>query len=166
MQQIYPPNNYIKDKFTIFLGGSIDMDNCENWQEKITNDLLDEDAILLNPRRRDFDNTQEQSINNEYFNEQVNWELSGLENCDLIVMYLLPGTLSPISLMEIGLFTDVNSKNNGRMIICCPNGFWRRGNVEIVSERYGIKLFDSYDELLKEIKLRINNRLRRTSEVY
>ncbi len=152
----YPPKLYKKEKFTIFLGGSIDMGNCENWQQKIIDDLKDEDVAFLNPRSDTFDITQKQSIHNEYFSNQVNWELDGLMNSDLIVMYLLPGTYSPISLMEIGLYTDINNYPNDKMLICCPDGFWRKGNIQIITKRYGIKLYDDYYSFFEEIKKRIN----------
>jgi len=36
----YQPNQkYKKDRYTIFLGGSIEMGNCDNWQQKIILDL-------------------------------------------------------------------------------------------------------------------------------
>jgi hypothetical protein len=149
------PKFYKKDRYTIFLGGSIDMGNCENWQQKLADDLKDEDVILLNPRSDIFDLTQEQSVKNDYFYNRVNWELDGLLHSDLIVMYLLPNTYSPISLMEIGLYTDINKFPNDKMIICCPDGFWRKGNVEIVCKRYGIKIYDDYFSFFEEIKKRI-----------
>lgn len=152
----YQPNQkYKKDRYTIFLGGSIEMGNCDNWQQKIILDLQNENVILLNPRRDNFDHTQLQSIDNKYFRDQVNWELDGLSNADLIVINLLPGTYSPISLLEIGLFTKIDS-NNDKMLICCPEGFWRKGNIEIISNRFGINLFQDYNSLLKGIKEKIN----------
>lgn len=36
-----------------------------------------------------------------------------------------------------------------------PNGYWRRGNVEVVCARYGIPLFDDFDEWLKSVQLGI-----------
>lgn len=152
-----PPYPYNKDKYTIFLGGSIDMGNCENWQSRIINDLSNEDVILLNPRRDDFDETQVQSIKNEYFRNQVDWELEGLKNSDLIIMYLMPGTYSPISLLEIGLYTDINSIINNKILICCPDGFWRKGNIEIICDKYRIPLYEDYESLIEEIKLRCHH---------
>lgn len=42
------------EKTTIFLGGTIDMGNSEDWQAKVTNELKNERVILLNPRRDDW----------------------------------------------------------------------------------------------------------------
>jgi hypothetical protein len=144
----YPADN----KFTVFLGGSIEMDKAEKWQEKLTQTLSPFDIRVLNPRRDSFDVSQKQSIDNPYFKEQVTWELDGLERSDLIVMYLQPDTLSPISMMEIGIYINTLDWNK-QMIICCPEGFWRKGNIEILVDRYPYHctLLGTYDELEKYI---------------
>jgi hypothetical protein len=36
-------------------------------------------------------------------------------------------------------------------IVCCPEGYWRRGNVQIVCERYGIKFVDNIDDFVQYI---------------
>lgn len=59
-------------------------------------------------------------------------------------MYLDPNTKSPISLLELGL--HANSK---KLWVVCPDGFWRKGNVEVVCSLYDIPLFNSLDELKK-----------------
>ena len=57
-------------------------------------------------------------------------------------MYLDPKTKSPISLMELGL--QAGSK---KLLVVCPDGFWRKGNVEVVCSIYDIPLFNSLDDL-------------------
>ncbi len=57
-------------------------------------------------------------------------------------MYLAPGMQSPISLMELGLHAQ-----SGKLIVCCPDGFWRKGNVQIVCAKWGIPLVESMEEL-------------------
>jgi hypothetical protein len=64
-------------------------------------------------------------------------------------MYFSPGTKSPISLLELGLHSNDN------MIVCCPEDFWRRGNVEIVCQRKGISIFDNLEDAISELKIRI-----------
>ncbi len=137
-----------KSNPTIFLAGSIECGSAELWQDKIIESLKDSDVIILNPRRPDWDSSWEQKKDNLKFQEQVEWELDGLEMADHIVMYFAPGTKSPISLLELGLYADSN-----KLIVCCPEGFWRKGNVDIVCERYDIKTVDSLKEL-KESLLR------------
>ena len=35
---------------------------------------------------------------------------------------------APITLLELGLFA-----RSGKLIVCCPDGYWRKGNIEVVS---------------------------------
>lgn len=149
MEVYKAPQKYPSDsKFTVFLGGSIEQGKAELWQDTLTEKLKDFDIRILNPRREDYDAGQKQSIDNPYFKEQVTWELDGLDRSDLIVMYLQPDTLSPISMMEIGLYINTLDWNK-QMIICTPNGFWRRGNIEILVDRFPFhcRLVDSIEEL-------------------
>jgi len=131
----------------IFLAGSIEMGAAENWQVKVRNSLKDKNVMLFNPRRDDWDSTWIQSIKNQQFNEQVTWELTSLELADIILMYFDPQTKSPISLLELGIHAQ-----SGKMIVCCPDGFWRKGNVDIVCDRYKIKNFNSLDMLIYEVQ--------------
>ena len=140
--------------FTLFLAGSIEMGNATDWQESLST-YLDEQAglhgTIFNPRRKDWDSSWTQEQKNEQFNYQVNWEMERLNQSDIIFMNILPDTKSPITLLELGLHAVA-----GNLIVCCPKGFWRKGNVDIVCTRYGIPLFENYEDavgaLLTKIK--------------
>lgn len=132
--------------YSIFLAGSIEMGAAENWQSKVERDLVDSSAIIFNPRRDDWDSSCVQSAHNPQFREQVEWELEALEQANLIAMYFDPNTKSPISLLELGLFGPT-----GKMLVCCPEGFWRKGNVDIVCARYSITQVNSLEELVDSI---------------
>lgn len=130
---------------SIFLAGSIDMGYAVDWQSRMSEMLAPYDVVVLNPRRDDWDTSWVQDISNPQFKEQVSWELEHLESCDFIVMYFDPAGTGPTSLLELGLF---GFPNNERIVVCCPEGYWRRGKVQVVCERYGITFFDTIDELL------------------
>jgi nucleoside 2-deoxyribosyltransferase len=131
----------------IFLAGSIEMGEAEQWQRRVVDAMADVDnLVILNPRRDDWDSSWEQQAANAQFVEQVNWELDMLDAADVIVMYLAPDTMSPISLLELGLYAK-----SGKLKVCCPSGFWRRGNVEVVCQRHNIPLFDDLEELLASL---------------
>ena len=130
----------------LFLAGSIEMGIAENWQQKVCRLLKDTDWILLNPRRDDWDSSWVQSIENGQFREQVEWELLAQETADRIIMYFDPNTKSPISLLELGLFAKT-----GKMIVVCPNGFWRKGNVDIVCNRYKVLQKETIEEAIAEL---------------
>lgn len=147
MNFIKAPNKLIINNMSIFLAGSIEMGKAIDWQTKITNELININITVLNPRRDDWDSSWEQKIENPKFYEQVTWELSALHKSDIIAMYFDPNTMSPISLLELGLFA-----NSGKLIVCCPNGFWRKGNVDIVCQYYNIPQVDTIDQLIEFIK--------------
>lgn len=146
--EIQAPNEIpnVKTNTKIFLGGSIEMGKAVNWQKALIERLRDEPITFINPRRDDWDSSWVQEITNPQFREQVEWELSGLEESDIIIMVFDPKTMSPISLLELGL----QSKSN-KMVVMCPEGFWRKGNVDIVCEKYNIKQVKNIDELVEYI---------------
>jgi hypothetical protein len=137
--------------YSIFLAGSIEMGKAELWQEKVVKELEDLPVVLVNPRRDDWDSSWEQTKDNPKFKEQVDWELDNLNDATFIILYLDPNTMSPISLIELGLYIGYD------IFVCCPKGFWKKGNVDIVCERFEIPLFESLDELIGAIKSTIHN---------
>lgn len=151
MKEIKAPQKYSKlDKLSIFLSGSIEMGKAIDWQTEVKERLKDKDIILLNPRRDNWDSSWIQSIKNKRFKEQVDWELKAMEDADVIIVNFVAGTKSPITLLELGLFKDK------KMFVCCPEGFWKRGNVEIVCQRYNIPFFEDLGNLLKSLKIKLN----------
>ncbi len=145
--EIKPPYTLPKK---IFLAGSIEMGKAENWQEKIVN-TFNKSYLFFNPRRDDWDSSWEQKIENVQFNEQVTWELNALDSSDIIVMYFDPNTKSPISLLELGLYAA-----SGKLIVCCPEGFWRKGNVDIVCQRYKVPTVETIQDLISNWDYLIN----------
>jgi hypothetical protein len=142
MIEVKAPHPYKKTKHMIFLAGSIEMGKAVDWQTKVTEALKNHDITILNPRRDDWDSSWKQTIDDPKFREQVEWELQALEEATEILMYFDPATKSPISLLELGLFA-----RTGKLIVCCPEGFWRKGNVDIVCKRYGVMQIPNLDKL-------------------
>jgi hypothetical protein len=132
---------------SVFLAGSIEMGQAEAWQAEFEQAFANDDIVILNPRRDEWDASWVQSIHNPNFREQVEWELAGQERADVIAMYFHPQTKAPITLLELGLCA-----RSGKAIVCCPEGFWRRGNVEVVCARYGLPLIDSLPELFELVR--------------
>lgn len=91
-----------------------------------------------------------QSINNPQFREQVEWELKGLEQCSLIALALTKDSKAPISLLELGLHAS-----DGKMVVFCPKGFWRKGNVDIVCNTYDVPVFENFGEFVAQIRATI-----------
>jgi Nucleoside 2-deoxyribosyltransferase like len=147
-QLIYSPHLIPESSLPkIFLSGSIDNGQAVDWQTRLCDACADLDAIFLNPRRPDWDSTWEPVKSNPLFHEQVSWELDGLELADLIVVYITAASKAPITLLELGLHARQDN-----LVVCCEEGFWRKGNVDIVCERYGIRQVDTFDELVAFLK--------------
>lgn len=150
MKIFTPPSKVVIESAekSVFLGGSIEMGQVEDWQTWLINELKKADwrGVILNPRRADWDSSWKQSIDNQLFKEQVDWELDNLERADLKIFYFHPQTKAPITLMELGLHA-----REGRAVVCCPEGFWRKGNVDIVCQRFGVKQVENLNELFIEI---------------
>ena len=62
-------------------------------------------------------------------------------------MYFDPNTASPISLLETGL--HARSK---KLIVYCPEPFYRKGNIDITAEKYGFMLVDSFEDIFRVLK--------------
>ncbi len=156
MKKYKAPEDYKNNNslITVFLAGSIEMGQAENWQavvEEEFSNYKDNVLTILNPRRDDFNPEEDQSPENEYFSEQVLWELNGMEAAHYIFMYFHPDTKAPITLMELGLHVDT-----GKLIVVCPDGFWRKDNVQIVCEAYDVPVYDTLIEGMKELRNALN----------
>ena len=136
----------------IFLSGSIEMGKAIDWQKQVSDSLKDEKCVILNPRRDDWDSSWKQNLDCKEFVEQVNWELNGLEKADIIVVHLEPNTTSPITLLEIGLYAQYDRR---KLIIHCPEGYFRKGNIDVLCQRYEIQQADTLEELIEVIKYKV-----------
>lgn len=137
----------------VFLAGSIDMGKAADWQKSLIEALDGTDAVILNPRRTDWNPAWKPELADAHFAQQVNWELSALEQADVIVMYLAPGSQSPVSLLELGLHA-----RSGKLIVLCPDGYWRKGNVDAVAARYPVAQVNTMDALIDAVRHRLQTR--------
>ncbi|MBF4471664.1 nucleoside 2-deoxyribosyltransferase domain-containing protein [Flavobacterium sp. HJJ] len=138
-------DNISQDTQTIFLAGSIEMDKAIDWQKKCE-EVLSTQYIVFNPRREKWNSDWEQSITNPQFKEQVDWELNALEKVDIIIMFFANNTKSPISLLEFGLYAQ-----SKKMKVVVEKDFWRKGNIDIVCEKYNIQQYENLEELLQNL---------------
>ena len=137
------PQEIARDKsFTrVFLAGTIDMGNSRDWQKEIHGTFSKTGGryILFNPRQEHWDATRPGEM--DY---QVRWELDHLEEADMIVMYILGSSKSPISLLEMGLHAK-----GGKMVVICEKDFYRYDNVRITCEYYNVPMYDELDDFFK-----------------
>ncbi len=129
-------------KKSVFLAGAIDMGRAVQWQAEVVEKLkaANLNIDVFNPRRDDWDESWKQTIHNAQFKEQVEWELEHLANS--IVFFFFPkDSQSPISLLELGLVVG----SCKRLVVCCEQGFYRRGNIEVLCNMHEIPLYDNLD---------------------
>ena len=123
------------DECVLFEAGSIEMGKATDWQASLAEALAAREGVILNPRREQWDSSWRQSIEDERFREQVTWELDGLERANVVAVWFAPDTKSPVTLLELGLHV-----RSGRLVVGCPDGFWRKGNIEVVCKRFDTPL--------------------------
>lgn len=138
-----PDSIDLKSYKSVFLAGTIDMGSGVDWQKDVA-ELFEKapgNWVLFNPRQEFWDPSRENEM--DY---QVNWELSHLEDADYILMNFLPGSKSPITLLELGLFAK-----SGKLYVVCTDGFYRYDNVRITCTKYGVPVYASLTEAIGEI---------------
>lgn len=149
----YPPMNIAKRGrrlSSIFLAGTIDMGNSVDWQEdtiKLINSFRPMMYNIFNPRRKDWDASWEQMYENPQFYQQVNWELNAIKEADCVLVYFASGSQSPITLLELGILTATPEK----VSVVCEDEFWRKGNVEIVCDLYGIQMYPTIKDWVRKL---------------
>lgn len=144
---------------SLFLAGSIEMGKAEGWQNNVISQLkirkveLEREGLyisdfdIVNPRRSDWDSSWEQKYENPQFNQQVTWELHNLKKCRDILFYFDPSTQSPITLLELGLVVGINSK---KVSVICPEGYWRKGNIDVLCHVHGVKQFSDIKSFVED----------------
>jgi hypothetical protein len=154
MREIKPPAPVtdVLPRPWLFLAGAIDQDRAERWQERLVADLASLPGTAFNPRRDAWDATWGQDLDDPRFAEQVTWELDALEQADVIACWLPASSQAPISLLELGLHA-----RRGRVVVGCPPGFHRRGNVRAVCQRFAVPHVDRLTDLATAIRDRLTS---------
>jgi hypothetical protein len=155
-----PPKRPEVDRPSVILYGAIQSDPAKDWQTSLAASLSDLPVAILNPRRDDWDSSWIEDITFPKFKEQVAWEMDYAQVADVIVFYFAPEALTPVTLLELGMYAGT-----GKAVICCPEGFYKRGNVQMVCLRYGIDLLGTLDELKEKVRARLMERLNGTARV-
>jgi hypothetical protein len=152
MNVLTPPQRMnAGNQIVVFLAGSIEMGAAKEWQQQAI-DLFDSmipeeqrsDYLILNPRRPDWDSSWKQEYEDPQFYQQVKWELKGLKEADYVLVYFDPATKSPISLLELGAFYN-------KAVVVCPEGFWRKGNIDIFCEEFNVKQMPDLKSAVEQI---------------
>lgn len=145
---VKPPHRVERQK-RLFLAGSIEQGTAELWQDEIARKLEGKDVVVLNPRRDDWNPDWVQSLDNPNFVEQLDWEISELDAASYVAFYFQPGTKSPISIGEFYYLLPRVAMGLVHVAVCCPEGFWRKGNIDFMAKKFGVPAFDGLEGLTK-----------------
>lgn len=149
MKIIQSPNITKIEGASVFLGGSIEMGRAEEWQDRTIDFLqrqkLSFEVTLLNPRRDDWDSSWIQDPTpGTKFHEQVAWELRMQQEATFCVYYFAGDTMSPITLLEFGLFRD-------KALVYVDPKYQRSGNVIMTCEHYEVPYTSNKMEFQQDI---------------
>ena len=152
-QVIYAPSNEApRNPKSVFLAGTTSKVDTRDWRETLSDSLFDVPVTIYNPYRADWDSSWREDINFAPYREQVEWELDKQDLADIVVVYFHPATQAAVSLLEFGISARVPSK----ALVVCPEGYWKRGNVQIVCRKFGVEMLDSVDGLKDAIIRRLS----------
>jgi hypothetical protein len=135
-----PPHRPTITRPSIILYGAIQPE--PSWQTHLATSLSDLPISILDPRRSDWDSSWIEDVSFPLFKEQVTWEMDYAAVADVVVFYFAPGALTPVTLLELGLYAGT-----GKAVVCCPEGFYKKGNVQMVCARYGIEMVGDLEGL-------------------
>ena len=150
MQMIYAPSTEVPAHGTsVFLGGSIEMGKAIVWQPVVASTFKELDVTFFNPRRDNWDPTWSQDPQNAHLRQQIRWELERIERSDIVLLFLQAGTMSPITLLELGLCLG----RGHQTIVACEPGFWREANVHETCSFYGVEVHPSLQAGIKQLEV-------------
>jgi len=145
---------------SVFLAGSIEQGVAELWQDRVISELrkskTKKKVLALNPRRESWDPSWVQSKDNPQFFNQVTWELGNIHTADIVFFWFDPTTKSPISLLELGVVMGLPYEMSPKIVIYCPEEFWRAGNVDITAEFFGLRVHKTPEAAIQALIRAIN----------
>ena len=143
----------------VFFGGTIEMGAAEDWQQKLADHLATlpfaDQLDVYNPRRDGWDSSWPNDYSHPEFRAQVDWELARQKEADIIVYFFADGSVSPITLFELGLFRDRNP------VVGSASGYKRFGNLIVTKDHFPFDLHVGWDDFLKALDSRLDAEIRR-----
>ncbi|KAI0133859.1 hypothetical protein BJ170DRAFT_177157 [Xylariales sp. AK1849] len=134
-----PSQEAARHSWSVFLAGTTS--GPTDWREILSNHLSDLPVTIFNPLRPDWNSSWAEDITFAPYREQVEWELEKQEKADIVAVYFGAGTDAPISLLELGLCTKEK-----KAIVHAQDGYEKKGNVQIVCQKYGVEIVDRVED--------------------
>lgn len=118
-----------------------------SWRATLTSALAHLPVTILDPVNKNWDGSWKESASFQPFKTQVEWELEGLERADIVVVYFGKQEKAPITMMELGLSIG----RQKRVIVGCEDGFYKKGNIDIVCQRANVDVLSGVEEVIKTV---------------
>ncbi|GAB5417556.1 MAG: hypothetical protein Crog4KO_08280 [Crocinitomicaceae bacterium] len=122
------------DKSFVFLAGSMGKDEHGTWRERIMSDLSGK-FLFLDPTCHNH-----ASLDADGMKKHIQWELDAMEMADTILLHFLPESESPISLVELGLYTFTD-----KLIVVCPKEFYKYNYLYVLCEKYNTPFLEDIE---------------------
>lgn len=119
----------------IFLAGSI-ITGKNNWRDKAAehikqhwfdNEENSDNITIYNPVRTE-------KWTDDLENEQMTWDTSMISVADYVILHLTGSSVSPVSLLELGLLS-----NDPRLFVSMDDSYVKNNIVKLYYSRYGQK---------------------------
>lgn len=136
-------NDYLK----IYLGGSIDLGEKYNWQNKFIAGMTkltdsqagdprynDKKFLIMNPRVAVM-NPSPTLDNPEYINK-MRWEFDMLKKADAVFCNFSKKSTVPSALNELLLMVT-----SGKLVVRCPLDYCNYPTIKVVSDSFGFPIF-------------------------
>jgi len=148
--------------FKLYLGGSIDKKYGSPWHRNIISFISsklgrESKLTIYNPKREEWD--KDWPADSKVIDEQALWELKAMEHADLIFMFFESSCSSSVGMMQLGL----NAKE-GKLVVVCERHFWKKRDVDVICETYGVPRYDSIAVGIGEVRDFIMEKLKEKEE--
>jgi len=137
----------LRPRADVFLAGGIM--GADNWQPRAVEMLSDTDVVAYNPRRSE-------PFTRDMHEFQVRWEYDALRNSDSIIFWFPPETLCPITLFELGVWSNTDKP----IYVGTHPDYARRADViiQLGLSRPDVIVRDNLEDVMKDFVTAHHNR--------
>lgn len=125
----------------VYLSGAM---TGEDWQSKFTNELDSLRVDVFSPR---YPSSHTVTPPDGLFE----WEIDHMSIANVIAFNFIPDEDCSSALIALGMYAKTD-----RIIVCCPDGFFKKGDIDALCNREDIPQVDSLDLLIKWTIARIS----------
>jgi hypothetical protein len=148
---------YERYRARVFVAGTSEESMGTEWRGQVVAGLEDLPIAIVKSRLAERGGAGEQRCWNPQFRSHVKRERAGLDDADVVLMYLGRGPACARLMLDLGSL--VMERLGNTLVVCCPEEFELRGDVEMMAERQEICLVESLDEMVAEARSRLKGAL-------